>query len=86
MSLHKNVDLPKRIYAFLRSFHHIYNSLSKRIGLSVNMNPHLNIPLYKDSTVNTMANTNGIDVTILRVIEKYKKHLSIKLIKTMKIR
>ena len=50
------------------------------------MNPHLNIPLYKDSTVNTMANTNGIDVTILRVIEKYKKHLSIKLIKTMKIR
>ena len=40
---------------------------------------NLNIPQYEDPTSN---NTNGIDDPVLRAIEKYKNHPSIKLIKT----
>ena len=39
---------------------------------------NLNIPQYEDPT----SNTNGIDDPVLRAIEKYKNHPSIKLIKT----
>ena len=40
---------------------------------------NLNIPQYEDPTSN---NINGIDDPVLRAIEKYKNHPSIKLIKT----
>ena len=39
---------------------------------------NLNIPQYEDPT----SNTSGIDDPVLRAIEKYKNHPSIKLIKT----
>ena len=39
---------------------------------------NLNIPKYEDLT----SNINGIDDPVSRAIEKYKKHPSIKLIKT----
>ena len=39
---------------------------------------NLNIPQYGDST----STTNGIDDSVLRAIEKYKNHPSIKLMKT----
>ena len=39
---------------------------------------NLNIPQYEDPT----SNTNGMDDPVLRAIEKYKKHPSIKFIKT----
>ena len=39
---------------------------------------NLNIPQYEDPTSNTI----GIDGPVLRTIEKYKNHPSIKLIKT----
>ena len=39
---------------------------------------NLNIPQYEDPT----SNTNELDDLLLRAIEKYKNHPSIKLIKT----